>query len=65
MIASGDLSISCEYPDDFPIMQEEEKRHLVDRQMHQDIERYRRCEFDFFLCVRACGWRETKNFIVA
>ena len=36
MIGGGDL---CEYPEDFPILQEEEKRHLVDRQIHQDIGR--------------------------
>ena len=38
MIGCGDLSGSCEYmEEELPILQEEEKRHLVDRQIYQDI----------------------------
>uniref|UniRef100_H2Z4Y7 Uncharacterized protein n=1 Tax=Ciona savignyi TaxID=51511 RepID=H2Z4Y7_CIOSA len=34
----GDLTTSCELTDEIPIVQEEEKRHLVDRQISQDFE---------------------------
>jgi len=37
IVGCGDLTASCEYPEEFPIMQEEEKRRLVDRQIYQDI----------------------------
>ncbi|XP_076800140.1 AMP deaminase 2-like isoform X2 [Clavelina lepadiformis] len=33
----GDLNTSCEFTDEIPILQHEEKRHLVDRQISQDI----------------------------
>jgi len=34
----GDLTASCELTDEIPIVREEEKRHLVDRQISQDFE---------------------------
>lgn len=34
----GDLTSTCEYSDDIPIVHHEEKRHQVERQISQDVE---------------------------